>query len=133
MRQVFADTFFFLALINQNDAAHHSAVAYSSTHDDALITTAWVLTEVANGLARSSQRAVFPRLLAKLRSSPASEIIPPSAELMDRGVALYADRADKHWSLTDCISFIVMEDRGIRDALTGDHHFRQGGFNALLV
>lgn len=133
MRQVFADTFFFLALINQNDAAHHSAVAYSATHDDGLITTAWVLTEVANGLARSSQRAVFPRLLAKLRSSPASEIIPPSAELMDRGVALYADRADKHWSLTDCISFIVMEDRRIRDALTGDHHFRQAGFNALLA
>ncbi len=52
---------------------------------------------------------------------------------MDRGVALYADRADKHWSLTDCISFIVMEDRGIRDALTGDHRFQQGGFNALLV
>ncbi len=76
---------------------------------------------------------MFPRLLAKLRSSPASEIIPPSAELMDRGVALYADRAAKQWGPTDCISFIVMEDRRLRDALTGDHHFRQAGFNALLA
>lgn len=66
-----------------------------------------------------------------VRARPAKSF--PTADLMDRGIALYADRADKHWSLTDCISFIVMEDRGIRDALTGDHHFRQAGFHSLLA
>lgn len=132
MRHVFADTFFFLALLNRNDTAHDTAVAYSATHDEGFITTAWVLSEVANALAKTSQRVAFPRLLARLKSSPANAIIPPSAELMDRGVALYAERADKQWSLTDCISFIVMKDRAINDALTGDHHFRQAGFNALL-
>ena len=51
---------------------------------------------------------------------------------MDAGLALYANRTDKDWSLTDCISFVVMNERGITDALTGDHHFEQAGFAALL-
>ena len=60
------------------------------------------------------------------------KIIPATADLFDRGVQLYAERADKEWSLTDCISFVVMADEGLADALTGDHHFEQAGFKALL-
>jgi predicted nucleic acid-binding protein len=45
---------------------------------------------------------------------------------------LYRNRADKNWSLTDCISFVVMKRKGITEALTGDHHFEQAGFKALL-
>ena len=45
---------------------------------------------------------------------------------------MYRDREDKQWSLTDCISFVVMADGGLADALTGDHHFEQAGFKALL-
>jgi len=52
--------------------------------------------------------------------------------LYQRGINLYAQRPDKEWSLTDCISFVVMSDRGITEALTGDHHFEQAGFRALL-
>jgi predicted nucleic acid-binding protein len=51
---------------------------------------------------------------------------------MARGIQLYDSRPDKQWSLTDCISFVVMQDRGIVEALTGDHHFEQAGFTALL-
>jgi hypothetical protein len=51
---------------------------------------------------------------------------------LERGWALYADRPDKYWSLTDCISFVVMKDHQITEALTGDHHFEQAGFVALL-
>jgi predicted nucleic acid-binding protein len=52
--------------------------------------------------------------------------------LFETGVSLYASRTDKEWSLTDCISFTVMSQYGIRDALTGDRHFEQAGFRALL-
>jgi uncharacterized protein len=41
-------------------------------------------------------------------------------------------RRDKEWSLTDCISFVVMKERGLTEALTADHHFEQAGFKALL-
>jgi hypothetical protein len=51
---------------------------------------------------------------------------------MAKGVQLYAQRPDKEWSLTDCISFVVMTQEGIFDALTGDRHFEQAGFVALL-
>jgi hypothetical protein len=58
--------------------------------------------------------------------------VPASRELFDSGWALYQDRPDKDWSLTDCISFVAMRERGIIEALTGDHHFEQAGFRALL-
>jgi predicted nucleic acid-binding protein len=45
---------------------------------------------------------------------------------------LYHLRPDKQWSLTDCISFLVMSEEGITEALTADHHFEQAGFVALL-
>jgi uncharacterized protein len=58
--------------------------------------------------------------------------VAASSELLKRGLALYDGRPDKEWQLSDCISFVVMEDEGITDALTGDRHFEQAGFQALL-
>lgn len=59
-------------------------------------------------------------------------IVPFSTELFDRGIALYSERRDKQWPLTDCISFVVMADHGLTHALTGDRHFEQAGFRRLL-
>ncbi len=59
-------------------------------------------------------------------------IVLPDQALMDRGIALYDQRPDKAWSLTDCISFVIMQDHGLRGALTGDHHFEQAGFDTLV-
>jgi len=67
-----------------------------------------------------------------LQKDPEVTIVPASADLWQRGVALFASRPDKDWSLTDCISFVVMQERGIADGLTADHHFEQAGFVALL-
>ena len=64
--------------------------------------------------------------------SSADVSIAESSDLWRRGLELFAGRLDKEWSLTDCVSFVVMTDGGIRDALTGDRHFDQAGFNALL-
>ena len=87
---------------------------------------------MADGLARSANRNVFRRLLVNLHANPANHVIPTSDELFEKGVTLYDARPDKRWSLTDCISFVVMGERGIREALTGDHHDEQAGFTALL-
>jgi predicted nucleic acid-binding protein len=58
--------------------------------------------------------------------------VPASPELFQRGVELFRARPDKEWSLTDCISFVVMTEKGLSEALTGDRHFEQAGFHALL-
>jgi len=65
-------------------------------------------------------------------ANPDTLILEPEQILFERGIALYESRPDKDWSLTDCISFLTMEDMRILDAVTGDHHFEQAGFNALL-
>ncbi|MDD2706729.1 MAG: PIN domain-containing protein [Verrucomicrobiae bacterium] len=132
MKAVFADSFFFLALINISDSAHSRAAEISRKLTCQRVTTAWVLTEVADALAHGKNRAAFLDLLAFLKHSPSLTILPPSQDLFDRGVELYARRLDKDWSLTDCISFVVMADEEISDALTADRHFEQAGFNLLL-
>ena len=132
MKPFFADTFYFLALLHLDDDAHSRSLAFSETSSEPLLTTAWVLTEVADALAMPGMRESFTRLLTALRGDPACMIVPPTQTLFDQGVELYAERPDKDWSLTDCTSFVVMRQQGVTQALTGDHHFEQAGFTALL-
>src|SRR5688500_16685843 len=79
--------------------------------------------------ASACRSAIPPRLNRNARV----RVIAASSALLQRGLELYATRPDKDWSLTDCISFVVMRDEGISDAATGDHHFAQAGFNALFI
>lgn len=132
MSPIFADTFYYLAMVNREDGAHVRALALSRQVTAPTVTTAWVLTEVADALADPRQRRVFLVLLESLRDDPKVTIVPPTQDLLDRGVALYQRRPDKGWSLTDCISFVVMEQMHVIEALTGDRHFEQAGFRALL-
>ena len=132
MTPVFADTFYYLALMNPDDRAHARAIEFSDTLIEPVVTTTWVLTEVADALRAPSQRKGFRRLLDHIQADSTTVIVPPSQELFERGVEFYGQRPDKEWSLTDCVSFVVMAEEGITDALTGDHHFEQAGFVALL-
>ena len=133
MKPVFADTFYFLALLNPSDQAHRKAVTFTSRNTLRLVTTDWVLTELADGLAKSPHgRTEFVSTLTDLQADADVTITPSGRTLMAKGVHLYAQRSDKEWSLTDCISFVVMTEEGITAALTGDHHFEQAGFVALL-
>ena len=132
MTPAFADTFFFLALLDDKDSAHPRAVAFAGEADRKFITTAWVLTEVADGCAARGNGAAFIEQLDELRASSEIEIVPSTSEWFDAGVTLYQDRSDKRWTLTDCISFEVMRRLEITDALTGDHHFAQAGFQTLF-
>ena len=132
MKSVFADTFYYIALLDAKDSAHERAVRATRELDSATVTTAWVLLELANALSASRHRTVFARFLDLLRANPNVIIYEAEKELFDRGVEIYRDREDQQWSLTDCISFVVMQREGLTDALTGDRNFEQAGFRALL-
>ena len=133
MTPLFADAFFFVALLNPKDRAHKSAWSYIEPDlDRPLVTTTWVLVEVGDAMATTTRnREAFLRLYRTLHANPTVEVVPGEDQI-ESGLDLYARRPDKLWSLTDCISFVVMIDRGITEALTGDHHFEQAGFRALL-
>ena len=133
MTSRFADTWFFQALLSERDAHHAEVMEFLGRHDDFMVTTRWVLAETANAAGSSAYRGAAARFLQQAESDPSLIILGESDELYQRGLALYAARPDKHWSLTDCISFLVMEERGLEEALTGDHHFHQAGFRALFV
>jgi predicted nucleic acid-binding protein len=130
---LFADTYYFLALLHKGDAAHPKAVALAERLSNPIVTTAWVLTEVGDALSAPENRSRFVQLVETLRADPACTIVPPSPALFDAGISLYAERSDKGWTLTDCISFVVMHQYGITEALTGDRHFEQAGFVPLLL
>lgn len=132
MKRIFADSFFFFALLNPRDPAHAKALDFSRHNRGPLATTAWVLTELADGLASTPQRQVFRRVTDDFEANRANLIVPANVETFEKGMDLYHSRPDKPWSLTDCISFVVMNEEGIVEALTGDHHFEQAGFRPLL-
>lgn len=132
MKACFADTFYFLSLISSRDRLHARAVQLSQSLACPIFTTTWVLTELADALCRPPRREFFGLFLERLRSEPRTIIVPATEDLFEAGLDLYLDRPDKAWSLTDCISFVVMEREGLKEALTGDSHFEQAGFVALL-
>lgn len=133
MKRLFADAFFFFAWWNRRDRAHVRVEAFLREFDGHLVTTRWVLMEVADGLATTPARRKVRELFRDLETDPMVTVVEPSESLNDRGLELYDSRSDKEWSLTDCISFVVMHDEGLTDALTGDRHFEQAGFVALLA
>ena len=133
MSAVFADSWFYIALLDASDHHHPAVQAFSNEFDRHIVTTRWVLAEVANGLAAPRFRQSVAGLLRDVESDPGVRVIQPSDALYTRGFALYEARPDKEWSLTDCISFVVMEREGLCEALTNDRHFKQAGFVPLFA
>ena len=84
-------------------------------------------------MALPGNRSIFLEFLKTLERSPLVTFLPPSETLFRQGLDLYGKRPDKAWTLTDCISFVVMEQEGLREALTGDNHFTQAAYTALLA
>ena len=129
---IFADTFYFIGLLNRRDQSHSRCTAFALTFQGLAVTTDYVLVELADALSSPTVRTQIVAFIEPVRANVRCRVIPASEDLLRRGLARYRDRADKDWPLTDCISFVVMEDLGLTEAATGDQHFVQAGFRALL-
>src|SRR5438552_4406290 len=125
MMTVFADTFYFLALLDSREARHVQAVEDSRNSQLRLVTTEWILTEFGDAYCHPEDRADFVALYRSLVNHPRVKIIPSDPHLFQEGVDFFEQRPDKAWSLTDCLSFVLMRQEGIAQALTGDQHFEQ--------
>ena len=137
MAALFADSSYWIALIDSRDQLHSRARAASARlNDSGIVTTQMALVETLASQAGSGAgaRLAATRLVERLVQSSRVEIIPQTDAQFQAAYEheRYAARPDQRWSLTDCASFIVMEERGISEALAYDRDFEQAGFVALL-
>jgi predicted nucleic acid-binding protein len=135
MRPVFADTSYWIALTNAQDALHKKAKAFAlSPEQRPIVTTEPVLIEYLNYFAAwgSSFRERVVSNVEDILQDSATRVIPHDREFFLAGLALYRARLDKGYSLTDCISMQAMRREGLAEVLSNDRHFEQEGFRALL-
>ncbi len=135
MIKVFVDTAAWIALWDADDGLHSRAEIVLDTlqrQNALLVTTEFVLLEVADAFCAPATRTQTVAFIDNLRQSSSLQIVPASSTLFADGWALYSQRPDKEWGLTDCTSFVVMTQQQITEAFTSDHHFEQAGFVKLL-
>ena len=130
--KVFADTFFFLAMLDSSDAAHGQSGELAAQPWSEIVTTEFVLIELGNALSRIGDRDAFLDILQLIYETPVYRVIPATPQGFAAAVNLFRSRSDKEWSVTDCSSMCVMNELGVSQILTGDHHFTQAGFEILL-
>jgi predicted nucleic acid-binding protein len=133
--RLFLDASYVIALTVLRDEHHARALDIRTqiqSQNIHLITTLAVALEIGNALCGLKYRGTTASLLEALNNDKTIDVVPIREELYRDGLQLYKDRIDKDWSLTDCISFLVMQERRLTDALTTDRHFEQAGFRALL-
>lgn len=132
MISTFIDTSFVIALVNEKDEDHALALDLSVQYEGLrLLTTDGVLLEIGNSLARSF-RDQASATIENFLASDEIEIVKMDQTLFDLAFEMYRAHSDKTWGLVDCVSFVVMRQNGISDALTNDGHFNQAGFRALM-
>lgn len=121
-----------MAHVNTRDENHDRAVELAEEYNgQSLVTTDAVLLEVGNALARQYRQDAIA-LIENFQTSPEIEIVRLDPEVFEQAFDLFRFHSDKTWGLVDCVSFIVMRQYGITDALTCDQHFVQAGFRALM-
>ena len=133
---VFLDSNGWIALLNSRDQLHAAAVdAWHALGKQAarIVVSDWIVAETGNGLSRTAARIRFPEAVSRIESSHHAQLLEINGSRRSAALALYADRADKSWGLTDCSSFVVMRELSIAAAFTSDRHFEQAGFRCLLT
>ena len=133
--EVFLDTGYSIALSVESDEHHERAEKLAEqleAEQTPLVTTQAILLEIGNALSKERYRAAAVELFDALEEDPLVEIVPLTEEIFAQALDLFRNRSDKEWGLVDCVSFIVMQERGIKEALTPDKHYEQAGFRALL-
>ena len=131
--RLFLDTVFIQALLNKRDQYHPLAKAFLPRVRAALVVwvTEAVLVEVGNALS-AVNRLGGVQFIQQCYNTANLQVVTVDTSLLTRALQLYNERPDKTWGFTDCISFVVMREQGLTDAVTADMHFVQAGFRALL-
>ena len=134
MRQVFADSLYWIALSHQRDQWHTAALRVSHTLANVqIITTDEVLSEFLTAFRHDQRlRAAASRQVNGVMADRSITIIPQSRQSFEQGFAFYQARIDKKYSLIDCISMAAMRTLGITEILTHDNDFTREGFTVLL-
>ncbi len=136
MRMIFADTSYWVALIDGRDQWHEKSTAISKSLGNRLIvTTDEVLTEVLaffSGYSPKTRQRVLRFVLDLMNNSTDVDVVEQSRASFLAGLALYEARPDKNYSLVDCISMQLMKAESLTEALSTDGHFAQEGFTILL-
>lgn len=136
MTKVFADTSYWIALLNPHDSLHHKAMALSKKFASAkVVTSEMVCAELLNSFSGAGPhfRKAAAEVVLTLRNRAGAPVRAQTATQFEKALYRYLQAADKSWSVTDCASFQIMEGENIRMALTSDRHFIQAGYEALLA
>ena len=132
--RLFLDTVFVQALLNRRDHYHEQAkmlLPRIRRAQEVWLTEA-IIVEIGNALA-ATNRTASSQFIRQCYQTRNMRVVAVTSELLQRALALYEARADKARGLTDCISFVVMQDEGLVLAATADRHFSQAGFQLLLM
>ena len=135
MRTVFADANYWVALANPKDQLYPKAIQVSQTIAGArLVTTDEVLIEFLNHYSGKGEflRGKAVEFVHAINQDPNITVVPQTRESFRKGLELYQRRADKGYSVADCVSMVTMRERGLHEILTYDHHFTQEEFTVLL-
>jgi uncharacterized protein len=132
--RLFLDTAFIQALLNPRDSYHNAAKALFPRVRDAneVWVTEAIFAEVGNALS-AINRNVAVQFIQQCYRTENIRIVSVDTPLLMQALSLYESRLDKTWGLTDCISFTVMTQNDLTDAVTADRHFIQAGFRALML
>lgn len=132
--RLFLDTAFIQALLNSRDQYHSQAkklLPRVKNADEVWITEA-ILIEVGNALSAFNRKAAV-QFIQQCYQTPNIKVVSVDNQLLNKALQLYQKRPDKTWGLTDCISFVVMQEQSLIYAATADKHFIQAGYRALLL
>jgi hypothetical protein len=133
MSGIFLDTGYLIALINKRDNLHEVAVKASGKFHGPFLTTQLIFIEIANSLCLPAQRSLSINIIMKIQEDALTTTVPCSSDRFNRALEFYRKRSDKAWGMIDCFSFMVMDEFGIKQALTFDEHFRQAGYIVPLL
>lgn len=135
MRKVFADTGYWIAILNPGDQLYQKARSITNSLMPLnIVTSEMIFTELLNAFSKQGimLRQATVSLIERSSNNPNIEVVSQTSELFKNALDLYNQRQDQAWSHTDCASFYIMQQKNILEALAYDKHFEQAGFIALL-
>jgi len=135
VREVFADAGYWIAMYNPHDSLHQKAHDVTAQLGPVrIVTSEMVLVEFLNYASKRGYqvRHMAAKAADTMRIDPSLYIAPQTSQQFQAAILRYSSRLDQRWSVTDCASFLIMEERGITDALAHDRDFQQAGFRSLL-